>query len=832
MNVDDYPINKVLRTRKPLGDYEVGVSRPDRDYITWTLVNAIPIFSADRKLDKVIVNFIDITERKHTDDALRESEAQLRAIADAAKDAILLMNSDGNIIFWNSAAERIFGYRQEEVLGGNLHMLLAPECYHADFQKNFALFQATGEGPAIGKTLELQCRRKDGIEKPIELALSRIKMQGGWHAIGIVRDISDRKQAEETIRRSEAMQRKMVANIGDVIAIIDQEGINRYKSPNIEKLFGWKIEDVVGSSAWELVHPEDLKSTRKFFRTLMQEPNAVGTTEFRYKCKDSSYRWIEFTGSNLSQDPDIGGLLGNYHDITDRKQAEQSLRESEARFKALHNASFGGIGIHDKGVILDCNQGLSEMTGYSVTELIGMNGLMLIAERSRHAVLQNILSGYEKPYEAICLRKDGTEFPIRVEARNVPYKGQNVRIVEFRDITENKRIEEEKANFQNKLVQGQKMEAIGTLAGGIAHDFNNILSAIIGYTELLQMKLSGSSKEFDYTQQIRMAGARAKDLVKQILTFSRQSDHEIKPVEVATIAKEISKLLRSSLPTTIEIRQNIQGNSLVMGDPTQLHQILMNLCTNAGHAMQDKGGLLTIELNSIQVEDDLGIDNINLTPGNYVQLNVSDTGHGIPTEHLERIFDPFFTTKDRGEGTGMGLSVVHGIVESYKGAIHVDSEAGIGSTFKIFLPAIERPARQAISEVADIPKGTEHILFVDDDPVLTGMGTTQLESLGYTVSSRTNSIEALALFKNKPDNFDLVITDMTMPKMTGDQLATEIKRIKPNIPIILCTGFSLKISPDNIHKIDIDAFLLKPIIIEEMAKTVRNVLDKKKQFNA
>jgi PAS domain S-box-containing protein len=828
MNVEDYPVNKVLSTQKPLGDYEVGINRPDRDYTTWTIVNAIPIFSNGRTLDKVIVNVIDITERKQTDEALRESEAQLSAIAEAANDAIVMMNSDGDIIFWNSAAERIFGYRQEEVLGRNLHMLLAPERYHADFQKNFALFQATGEGPAIGKTLELQGRRKDGIIKPIELALSKVKMQDGWHAIGIVRDITGRKQAEETIRRSESMQRKMVANIGDVIAIIDRDGVNRYNSPNIEKLFGWKIEDVVGGSTWELVHPEDLKSTQTYFRTLMQEPKAVGTTEFRYKCKDGSYRWIEFTGSNLSQDPDIGGLLGNYHDITDRKQAEQSLRESEARFKALHNASFGGIAIHDKGIILDCNQGLSEMSGYRVAELIGMDGLLLIAEQSRHAVMHNIITGYEKPYEALCLRKDGTEFPIRIEARNVPYKGKDVRTVEFRDITENKRIEEEKANFQNKLVQGQKMEAIGTLAGGIAHDFNNILSAIIGYTELLQMKLSGNSKEFDYAQQIRIAGARARDLIKQILTFSRQSEHEIRPVDLATIAKEISKLLRSSLPTTIEIRQGIQGNALVMGDPTQLHQILMNLCTNAGHAMQDKGGLLTIELKNIQVEDDLVIDNINLTPGNYVQLSVSDTGHGIPAEHLERIFDPFFTTKERGEGTGMGLSVVHGIVESCKGAIHVDSEAGIGSTFKIFLPAIERPARRVIHEAADIPKGNEHLLFVDDDPALIRMGTTQLESLGYKVSSRSNSIEALALFKNKPDTFDLVITDMTMPKMTGDALATEIKRIKPSIPIILCTGFSLKISQENIHKFDIDAFLLKPIIIGEMAETIRNVLDKKR----
>jgi CheY-like chemotaxis protein len=265
-----------------------------------------------------------------------------------------------------------------------------------------------------------------------------------------------------------------------------------------------------------------------------------------------------------------------------------------------------------------------------------------------------------------------------------------------------------------------------------------------------------------------------------------------------------------------------------MGDPTQLHQILMNLCTNAGHAMQEKGGLLAIELKSIDLKEDLVSDRITLKPGNYVQLSVSDTGLGIQAKHLDRVFDPFFTTKERGEGTGMGLSVVHGIVKNYKGAIYVYSKEGKGSTFKIFLPAIERRAEPEKREAEDIPKGTEHILFVDDEPILVKLGTSQLEAIGYKVSSRSNSLEALALFKNKPDSFDLVITDMTMPKLTGDGLATEIKRVRPDIPIILCTGFSSKITSDNMEQFDFDAFLMKPIILKEMAKIVRKFLDEAK----
>jgi len=697
MEVEDYPASKVLSTKMPVFDYIVGIKRPDREYITWVIVNAIPVLSGENQVEKVSVNFIDIT---------------------------------------------------------------------------------------------------------------------------------DLKQSEEAIKKSESMQSKMVANIGDVIVIIDQDGINRYKSPNIEKLFGWKTEEVVGASAWDNVHPEDLDSTQNLLVSLMHEPNDVETTEFRYKCKDGSYRWIEFTGSNLLHDPDIRGLLGNYHDITDRKQVEQSLRESEARFKALHNASFGGIAIHDKGLILDCNQGLSEITGYSETELIGMDGLLLIAKKSRAAVMKNIVTGYEKPYETIGLRKNGEEYPIRLEARNIPYKGKQVRTVEFRDITKRKQAEEEREKLQNQLTQTQKMEAIGTLAGGIAHDFNNILSAIIGYTDLLQMKLFERSTEFNYAQQILNAGNRAKDLVKQILTFSRQSEHELIPVDVNTIIKETIKLLKSSLPTTIEIKQNIQSNCLVMGDPTQIHQILMNLCTNAGHTMREKGGLLAIDLEITELKEKLISDQIKLAAGVYVQLSVSDTGQGIPAEILDRIFDPFFTTKELGEGTGMGLSVVHGIVKSYNGAIYVYSEGGTGTTFKIFLPAIERRAEPKKRKAEDIPKGTEHILFIDDETILVEMGTSQLEALGYTVSSRTNSLEALELFKQKPDNFDLIITDMTMPKMTGDELAKEIKRVRPDIPIILCTGFSSKITSDSVKKLDIDALLMKPIIIRKMANSVRNVLDK------
>jgi CheY-like chemotaxis protein len=369
------------------------------------------------------------------------------------------------------------------------------------------------------------------------------------------------------------------------------------------------------------------------------------------------------------------------------------------------------------------------------------------------------------------------------------------------------------------------MESIGTLAGGIAHDFNNILSAIMGYTELALDDIERDSQLYTNLQEVFRAGKRAKDLVQQILAFSRQSEQGRKPVQVKHIINEALKLLRSSLPTTIEVRRDIRSDALAMADPTQIHQILMNLCTNADHAMREKGGVLEVKLEDVELDADFTAAHPNIKPGAYINLTVSDTGHGIPPGVLERIFDPFFTTKEIGEGTGMGLSVVHGIVGSYGGAITAYSEPGQGSTFKVYLPIIERRKEPEIRTEESISTGSERILFVDDESVLVDMGKQILESLGYDVITRTSSIEALELFKAQPDRFELVITDMTMPNMTGDDLAQELMHIKPNIPIILCTGFSATIDEQKARAMGIRAFVLKPIVKREIAATIRKVLD-------
>ena len=396
----------------------------------------------------------------------------------------------------------------------------------------------------------------------------------------------------------------------------------------------------------------------------------------------------------------------------------------------------------------------------------------------------------------------------------------------FWDITERKRAETEREKLQAQLIQAQKLEAIGTLAGGIAHDFNNILSAVIGFAELAMDSVESDNPAQSDLQQVLQAGRRAQELVHQILTFSRQRDQEQKPVKIKYLAKEVLKLMRASLPTTIQIQDDIASDSPVNADPTQIHQVLMNLCTNAGHAMREEGGTLKVTLSDTVLDSDFAGRYPNLKPGPYVNLSISDTGCGMPVDVMERIFDPFFTTKADGEGTGMGLSVVHGIVKSHGGAIAVYSEPGQGTTFSLFFPTIEAQiAPENIAEEA-IPSGTERILFIDDEPVLAKMGIRLLEPLGYKVTTRTSGIEAVELFRTQPERFDLVITDMTMPGLTGDKVAQGMMQIRPDLPIILCTGFSAKIDAQKAAAMGIRAFVTKPLIKRELARTIRMVLDR------
>jgi signal transduction histidine kinase/ActR/RegA family two-component response regulator len=394
------------------------------------------------------------------------------------------------------------------------------------------------------------------------------------------------------------------------------------------------------------------------------------------------------------------------------------------------------------------------------------------------------------------------------------------------EITERKHAEKKKEKLEAQLRQAYKMEAIGTMAGGIAHDFNNILAIILGNADMAKDDIPESNPARYYIDQVLEASSRAKDLVKQILTFSRQSEQKLLPIKPCSVINESLKLFRSTTPTTVNIVQNIcKDCCMIMADTTQLRQLLMNLFSNAVHAMDEKG---TLEVTAAMV--DLGVDDIahqpGLNPGQHLKIKVRDTGTGMDKETQDRIFDPFYTTKEVDEGTGMGLSIVLGIVKSHKGFVQVDSEPGEGSIFTIYFPAVEDGQSQKIEEVTEVyPRGNERILFVDDEEMLAELGGRMLERLGYEVTVKSSSKDASETFKLNPETFDLVITDQSMPNMSGIELSAELLNVRPDIPIILCTGFSKKTSGEKAKEIGIKEFCVKPLDRKELAHVVRKVLD-------
>jgi PAS domain S-box-containing protein len=506
----------------------------------------------------------------------------------------------------------------------------------------------------------------------------------------------------------------------------------------------------------------------------------------------------------------------------------KALAESKEKFQVLVEGSPLGVALIDaRGRYLYVNPKFTQMFGYTLADIpsgrVWFEKAFPDPAYRRTAVSswfedidqRKVGDSHPRILKVTC--NDGTRKTIRF--RSVTQSAGNHFVI-YEDITSQRRLE-------TQLRQGQKLEAIGTLAGGIAHDFNNILSAVIGYTELSLMDAPAGSMLYRHLHSILEAGERARDLVKQILAFSRQSEQELRPVDLSVVVKETIKLLRATLPATIEIHQHISDVSLVMGDPTQMHQVLMNLCTNAGHAMQEKGGVLEIRLESTVLDADLSSRHAGLKPGPFVCLTISDTGHGMPRHILERIFDPFYTTKEKTEGTGMGLAVSHGIVTGAGGTIYAYSEIDQGTTFKVLLPMIERRTEPEQRPKPIIAGGSERILFVDDERTLVEMGQQMLQSYGYEVTTSTDSLQALELFKSDPSRFDLVITDMTMPNMTGDMLARALMGLRPDLPIILCTGFSANMTEEVANDVGIRALIMKPILMHHMAAEVRRVLDEK-----
>jgi len=514
----------------------------------------------------------------------------------------------------------------------------------------------------------------------------------------------------------------------------------------------------------------------------------------------------------------------------DLTASNERLKESEEKFRVLAEESpFGISTIGEDGHYRYVNPTFVKMFGYALEDIAdGREWFRKAYPDSGHRdrVIFAWISdqrtsrpGEPRPRVFSVTCKDGSQK--KIQFIPVMLKGGDQFVI-YVDITRERELEA-------MLRQSQKMEAFGTLASGIAHDFNNILSAIIGYAELAKMKLPKESDVMPDLDEVRKAGNRARNLIRQILTVGRQSEEEREPMQPVYIVKEALKLLRASVPSSIQFDTTLDKDAgTILADSTRIHQVLMNLCTNAQHAMQEKGGTLTVLLENVEVHPDDGRA-IKIDPGPYVRLTVGDTGYGMTSEVLERIFDPYFTTKGRGEGTGLGLAVVHGIVESYGGKITVYSEPEKGTTFHVYFPRIDGASKKANrpEDPAPLPTGTERILFVDDEAPLANLGKRVLENLGYRVTALSSSVEALRLFSEEPGRFGLVITDLTMPEMTGDSLAQEMIGIRPGMPVIIASGFIEKSVRQKVKATGASAFIEKPLTVEKLASTIRDVLDKR-----
>jgi PAS domain S-box-containing protein len=943
-------VDRTYRSSVERGDnsysFEHRIVRPDTGEIRYVHEKCDHVKDSDGQIIRSIGMVQDITDSRIAKEKLRKNEELLKESQRVARLGHYTLNVTSGIWTSSDYLDHLFGINDsfKRDVQGWLQLIHPDDVEdmseylthhvlenHQRFDKEYRIVNhKTGTTIWVHGLGDLKLGRDNN---PIEM-------------IGTIQDITERRESESEIIRLEAMQRAMISNISDVIGILEPDGTIRYKSGNIEPIFKWKPQELIGRPAWDTVHENEIPRLKMIFTDLLKQPRNRTTLEFTYKRGDGEYVPVESTATNLVDDPQIQGVLLNYRDISERKQQEEELRQSEARFKALHNASFGGIAIHDQGRILECNQGLSDITGFSYDELIGMDGLNLISDSTRDKVLENIQRGYEKPYDVLGVRKNGEEYPLRLEARNIPYRGHEVRVVEFRDITKEKqdevalreseehtrsilkaipdilfefdnlgtylyvyapdperllfpeeefinrvvddvmpedmarmthdvifqtlklripiefgyqldmdgepgyyegrmvpkgnsrtllvlrdvseqaKLEQERARLEHELLHAQKMDTVGRLAGGVAHDFNNMLGVIIGNIELIRSGVISEWETSTELAQIEHAATRSADLTRQLLAFARKQTITPQILSLNDTISGMLKMLQRLIGENIDLVWS-PASSLwpVKIDPSQVDQVLTNLLVNARDAI-DGIGEIRIETENVEVDAGYSRANPGLTPGRYTMFSVSDNGCGMDESVKTMLFEPFYTTKPQGEGTGLGLATVYGIVQQNNGYISVQSEKDKGSVFRIYLPMVktEDVIRQHTGK-GTIPGGSEKILLVEDEEALLTLTKKMLEHLGYTVYATTSPGEALELSRSLGQELNLLLTDVMMPDMDGRELADHLLQIHPYLRVLFMSGYTSTIITRNSDLIEYGSFLQKPFTRRHLAETVRLVLD-------
>lgn len=835
---DGLPLQRAVKENREIPATEIEIVLPSgrRWYCQ---ASGAPIRDETGNVVGGVAVAVDITERKRNELALRESEERLALVLSAGRIAIWDRDIITGKVVWNDEHLRMMGYESGETKPGfeawidRIHPEDRPDA-KARFER------ALKKGGNY--TGEYRVLWPDGTVRWINVH-GHVDRDPTGHPVrsyGVSVDITDRKETEKELQEQHEFIVQILHSISDGLWVYDREWHFTYVNPRGLVMAQKSIDEIIGRTVWE-VFPH-VKGTE--FESRVRKAMDDGLPDkFEYFHEPDNI-WIEH---RIYPAPE--GVIEFVTDITERKKMEEELRrsrdllekrvrertqeisvmntelkKSEGRFRALVTTSSDVIytmspdwkelrQFHGRDVVLD--EELPNIDWYE--RYIPLED----QPKVRTAINEAIRTKTIFELEHRLLRPDGTI--AWIFSRAIPILDEKGEILEWfgaaTDITENKKMQEHAR-------QSQKMEAIGNLAGGVAHDFNNILAAIIGFTEMALDDSSENSPVKKSLDNVLKSAMRGRDLVKQILSFSRKTNYERGPVSLTSLIEETAQFLRASIPANIEIKlTGATRSDVIHASSIEVQQVIMNLATNASRAMEEKGGVLEIRLNDRDVIPGSHAFRTGLKPGEYVELTVKDTGTGMSPEIMKHAFEPFFTTGVSGEGTGMGLAVVYGIVTDLNGSITVESKPGTGSTFRVLFPKIRSEALPAPTETQKISGGTENILFVDDDSMLVEWAKATLERLGYRATTLTDPARALKVFSEDPFRFDLVITDQSMPGMSGIQFAREVLRVRPEVPVILCTGHSRTASPEIARKTGIKQFLMKPLSKRELAQAIRHAID-------
>ncbi len=764
----------------------------------------------------------DITARKKMEEALSQSESMLRGVLQAAPIGIGVV-SDRIFKWTNEFLFQITGYAQAELTGQSARILYEnDEEFERVGEVKYAQISETGTG-----TVETRWKRKDGTIIDIILSSTAIDPQNP--SAGVVftaLDVTERKQAQQALRESEERYRAVFDNAGIGIDMVDRDGKVVGVNPALSDMLGYTEEDFRQLTLMDITHPDDREISKRSLDGILSGEVASYRVEKRYIRKDGGVLWGDLSVSAI-QDAEgkHTATVGVIADITERKESQVKLKQSEERLRLIIDSSPIGIIIVQEGKYVYVNPRFVEIFGYEkADEILGLPVEAIYVPESKELIVQRVpdsTSGTKtiSHYEAVGVSKSGKAIDAGAWVTEIEYLGGEASLAFVMDVTESKRL-------RSQLLQAQKMESIGTLAGGIAHDFNNLLTVVLGFSELLLIGKDEQDPSYADLQRINHAARNGADLVRRILTFSRKAEFNPRPLNLNHEIEQAKQLLTRTVPKMIEVELVLSdGLPTVIADPTQVEQVLMNLAVNARDAMPE-GGKLTIDTKPVTLDEEYCRLHLGSKPGDYVMLSISDTGHGMDSETLNHIFEPFYTTKASGEGTGLGLAMVYGMVKQCGGYIIGYSEPGMGTAFRIYLPVIPTEAKsEPPTDKPILSRGTETILLVDDEEMVRDLGKRILERSGYTVLTAANGKEAVNLYRKQGSKISLVILDLIMPEMGGRQCLEELLKIDSQVNVLIASGYSAAGETKKTIESGARGYVGKPYEMRGLLEAVRRVLD-------